>query len=206
MPPETAAGLTRGEKLELLRRIQVERISRLRSVPASFAQERLWFLQRLEPGRAERRAAEDAARPFDLEAGPLFRAALLRPDDDVLLLCMHHTVSDAWSVEVLFRGLPFLKHLVTAAHEGLFRGTAVRPSKLGDGAIACKTTSYTDWRDWMCIPPRHGHRPEPRPQERNPRIANCVIGGDECRASAHAYPPPLSWTAFGSAPPSLVPA
>ncbi|HEX2188134.1 MAG TPA: amino acid adenylation domain-containing protein [Longimicrobiaceae bacterium] len=50
-------------------------------------------------------AAEDAARPFDLERGPLLRVTLVRLDeaDWALLLDMHHVVSDAWSVEVLVR-------------------------------------------------------------------------------------------------------
>ncbi|HEY7768517.1 amino acid adenylation domain-containing protein, partial [Longimicrobium sp.] len=54
---------------------------------------------------ARRRASEAAARPFDLAAGPLFRAALLRlaDEDHVLLLSMHHIVSDGWSMGVFFR-------------------------------------------------------------------------------------------------------
>jgi amino acid adenylation domain-containing protein len=54
-----------------------------------------------------RRAREDAARPFDLAEGPLFRAALLRMADEehVLLLCIHHIVTDGWSSGVLFREL-----------------------------------------------------------------------------------------------------
>src|SRR5690606_3291385 len=54
-----------------------------------------------------RRAAEEASRPFDLEQGPLFRAELLRLADDehVLLLGMHHIVSDGWSFGVLTREL-----------------------------------------------------------------------------------------------------
>jgi len=57
-----------------------------------------------------RRAGEEAARAFDLAAGPLFRAALLRLDaeDHVLLLSMHHIVSDGWSMGVLFRELSAL--------------------------------------------------------------------------------------------------
>src|SRR5215213_6118799 len=53
---------------------------------------------------ARRRATEEAMRPFDLAAGPLFRAALLRlgEEDHVLLLSMHHIVSDGWSLEVFF--------------------------------------------------------------------------------------------------------
>ena len=56
---------------------------------------------------ARRLAREDAERPFDLERGPLLRAALLRLADDehVLLLNVHHIVSDGWSMGVLFREL-----------------------------------------------------------------------------------------------------
>src|SRR5688500_13038762 len=51
---------------------------------------------------ARRRATEEAMRPFDLTAGPLFRAALLRRGEEghVLLLSMHHIVSDGWSMGV----------------------------------------------------------------------------------------------------------
>jgi amino acid adenylation domain-containing protein len=63
-------------------------------------------------GEAEvtRRATEEAMRPFDLAAGPLFRAALLRlgAEDHVLLLSMHHIVSDGWSMEEFFRELSAL--------------------------------------------------------------------------------------------------
>ncbi|HEY7766962.1 amino acid adenylation domain-containing protein, partial [Longimicrobium sp.] len=57
-----------------------------------------------------RRAGEEAARPFDLAAGPLFRAALLRlgAEDHVLLLVVHHIVSDGWSMGVLYRELSVL--------------------------------------------------------------------------------------------------
>ena len=57
-----------------------------------------------------RRAGEEARRPFDLTAGPLFRAALLRlgAGEHVLLLSMHHIVSDGWSMEVLYRELSAL--------------------------------------------------------------------------------------------------
>ena len=46
-------------------------------------------------------------RPFDLAGGPLFRAGLLQlaEEDHVLLLTIHHIVSDAWSGGVLWREL-----------------------------------------------------------------------------------------------------
>lgn len=50
---------------------------------------------------------EEAARGFELARGPLFRAQLYRlaPDAHVLMLAMHHIVSDGWSLEVLRREL-----------------------------------------------------------------------------------------------------
>ncbi|WP_218943668.1 non-ribosomal peptide synthetase [Exilibacterium tricleocarpae] len=49
------------------------------------------------------RARAELASPFDLRAGPLFRARLLRlgAREHVLLVTMHHIVSDAWSMGVL---------------------------------------------------------------------------------------------------------
>ncbi|MFP2934660.1 condensation domain-containing protein, partial [Pyxidicoccus sp. 3LG] len=59
---------------------------------------------------AHRLATEEGVRPFDLSRGPLFRASLLKlaPDDHVLLLTVHHIVSDGWSMGVLVRELASL--------------------------------------------------------------------------------------------------
>jgi acyl carrier protein len=48
----------------------------------------------------EKRTGEEARLPFDLSTGPLMRAQILRvqPDDHLLLLTMHHIVSDRWSL------------------------------------------------------------------------------------------------------------
>jgi amino acid adenylation domain-containing protein len=56
----------------------------------------------LESDLAERLDAE-IRRPFSLERGPLWRAALWRvgPDDHVLVLVLHHLVADGWSLGVL---------------------------------------------------------------------------------------------------------
>jgi len=55
----------------------------------------------------QRLARERALAPFDLATGPLFRVALLqsRDQEHVLLLNMHHIVSDGWSLSVLTREL-----------------------------------------------------------------------------------------------------
>ncbi|MFE6489548.1 condensation domain-containing protein, partial [Streptomyces sp. NPDC057757] len=49
----------------------------------------------------------EAYRPFDLTRGPLARASLLRrgPQEHVLLLAMHHIVTDGWSSWVLSQEL-----------------------------------------------------------------------------------------------------
>src|SRR5262249_10741696 len=54
---------------------------------------------------ALRLAIEESQTPFDLSAGPLLRARLLRIDeqDHVLVLVMHHIVSDGWSMGVMIR-------------------------------------------------------------------------------------------------------
>ena len=59
---------------------------------------------------ARRLASEEARRSFDLARGPLFRASLitLGDDDHVLVLVMHHIVSDGWSMGVLSRELSVL--------------------------------------------------------------------------------------------------
>lgn len=51
----------------------------------------------------EQAIAENEAHLFDLQEGPLFRARLiiLGSNDHLLLLNMHHIISDAWSVKVL---------------------------------------------------------------------------------------------------------
>jgi amino acid adenylation domain-containing protein len=64
-----------------------------------------------------RRIDGDANTGFDLVRGPLVRAELLRLQDDehVLLLCMHHVVSDGWSMGVFARELG---ELYAALREG----------------------------------------------------------------------------------------
>ncbi|WP_420128652.1 amino acid adenylation domain-containing protein, partial [Longimicrobium sp.] len=82
------------------------------------------------------RAGDEASRPFDLAAGPLFRAALLRlgAEDHVLLLGMHHIVSDGWSMGVLFREM---SALYAAYREG-------RASPLPELAV-----QYADFAVWQ---------------------------------------------------------
>ncbi|MEV4148831.1 amino acid adenylation domain-containing protein [Amycolatopsis sp. NPDC049691] len=59
---------------------------------------------------AARLAGEDAARPFDLAAGPLLRSACFRvgADECLWLLNVHHAVFDAWSLAVFWREFALL--------------------------------------------------------------------------------------------------
>jgi amino acid adenylation domain-containing protein len=187
--------------------------SRDRELPLSFAQQRLWFLDRLRPGTSvynvpmayrlrgnlrpaalvaalgeivrrhealrtrfaerengpvqivepaaslslpqvdlaslsepagrreqDRLLAVEALRPFDLERGPLLRPLLLRPaaGEWVLILSMHHIVSDGWSMGVLLREL------------GTLYGAALAgdPSPLPE--LPMQYADYAIWqRDWL---------------------------------------------------------
>src|ERR671921_2483898 len=79
---------------------------------------------------------EGAREPFDLERGPLFRTGLLRlgEEEHVLLVTMHHAVSDGWSLGVFWREL---KRLYEAFSEG-------RPSPLEELPI-----QYADYALWQ---------------------------------------------------------
>ncbi|MEP6743434.1 MAG: amino acid adenylation domain-containing protein, partial [bacterium] len=210
----TVSALAR--EVELLRQtseglmaVPLAPVSRKESVPLSFAQERLWFFDQLEPGsaaynipralrlrgrldtralqqsldaiiarhevmrtrflnvdgepvlsiddrvtltvqevdlgqlspseqeeRSRSLAAEEARRPFDLTCAPLLRASLLRfaDEDHVLLVTMHHIISDGWSVGVFFRELSSLYNS--------FTGTS--KSSLPDLAV-----QYADFAAWQ---------------------------------------------------------
>ncbi|CCD85602.1 putative Non-ribosomal peptide synthase:Amino acid adenylation (Modular protein) [Bradyrhizobium sp. ORS 285] len=53
--------------------------------------------------QAARVRRDEAAQPFDLESGPLLRAALLElgDQDHILTVTLHHIVADGWSLQVL---------------------------------------------------------------------------------------------------------
>jgi amino acid adenylation domain-containing protein/non-ribosomal peptide synthase protein (TIGR01720 family) len=184
------------------------RVPREGNLPLSFAQQRLWFLDQMEPGnpnlhlaaalhlagpldvpaleaalrevvrrhetlrttfgardgrpfqaiapelpvslpvadlqglpRDVRRQVEAlASSPFDLARGPLLRGAVLRLDEreHVLLLTLHHIVSDGWSTGVLFEEL-------TALYEAFRAG---RPSPLPE--LPVQYADFASWqREWM---------------------------------------------------------
>jgi aspartate racemase len=72
-----------------------------------------------EPERqaaARRLAAQEARRPFDLAQGPLLRTTVLQlgEAEHVLLLTMHHIVTDGWSTGIFCRELAALYEAFSA--------------------------------------------------------------------------------------------
>ena len=89
---------------------------------------------------AARLAEAEALIPFDLAKGPLVRATLLKlaDDDHVLLLTMHHIVSDAWSAGIFFQEFGELYNAALAN----------RPSPLPD--LPIQYADYAVWqRNWF---------------------------------------------------------
>ena len=68
--------------------------------------------------RARQIIDTEAHQPFDLEAGPLLRAQLLRlaAEEHLLLLNVHHIASDGWSMGVLWRELSSLYNAFVSGH------------------------------------------------------------------------------------------
>ncbi len=208
----TVAGLTQGleQALTAGRRLApLQRLALTGPQPLSFAQQRLWFLDQLEPGNAtynmpvairltgalqtpalqasfteilrrqdslrtrfavidgqpmqvvsepadfdlpitdlsdleedereqqvQQLAAEEARRPFDLTQAPLFRAQLLRlaEEEHVLLLTMHHVISDGWSARILINEM-------TTLYEAFSKN---QPSPLPELPV-----QYTDYAVWQ---------------------------------------------------------
>ncbi len=190
----------------------LQAVPRSGRLPLSFAQQRLWFLDRLEPGSAlynlskavrlegrldavalerslqevvrrhealrttfqmeegapyqvvsesagvglervrlegtaeereeetRRRCAAEARKPFDLAGGPLLRAVLLELSEEqhVLVMTMHHIVSDGWSVGLLVKE-------VTALYGAFRQG---EPSPLE--ALPLQYADHAAWqRQWL---------------------------------------------------------
>ncbi|MGZ3459297.1 MAG: non-ribosomal peptide synthetase, partial [Archangium sp.] len=85
---------------------------------------------------ARRLSREEAGRPFDLARGPLLRASLLKlgEREHVLLLTMHHIISDGWSMGVLIREM-------AALYEAFSSG---QPAPLPEPAL-----QYADYAAWQ---------------------------------------------------------
>ena len=101
-------------------------------------------LELLSPDEREQETqaqiAAEIRGTFDLAHGPLFRTKLLRlgAEEHVLLLTMHHIVSDGWSIGVLMREL-------SALYNAFCTG---KPSPLPE--LPLQYADYAVWqREWL---------------------------------------------------------
>ncbi|HYP26767.1 MAG TPA: amino acid adenylation domain-containing protein [Blastocatellia bacterium] len=207
------ASLSPDEKRALLERLLRKKARESKPFPLSFAQERLWFLNQLEPGspfynvpvavrmtgrlsiralgqtfdeivgrheilrthfpmvdglpvqvispagqpalplidlselpgperdsEARRLVSEESQHGFDLTRGPMLRMSLLRlgGQEHVLILVMHHIISDGWSMGVLVREMAVL-------YEAFLRG---EDSPLPE--LPIQYADYSVWqREWL---------------------------------------------------------
>lgn len=94
------------------------------------------------PGQADDPAlilnalVKEAQQPFDLAHGPLLRAVLwhVAAEEHILLLLMHHIISDGWSLQLFFRELSSLYQAYTLG----------QPSPLPEPPL-----QYTDFAVWQ---------------------------------------------------------
>ncbi|RKH16116.1 non-ribosomal peptide synthetase, partial [Corallococcus sp. CA047B] len=155
-----AVRLTGTVDVEALRRTFDELVRRHESLRTTFQvhdgqpiqvvapfQEATWSFTALDglpesqrEGTLRKQVGAEALRPFDLSQGPLFRATLVRlsATEHVLVLVMHHIVSDGWSMDVLVRE-------VSALYGAYAEG---RPSPLPE--LAVQYADYAAWqRGWL---------------------------------------------------------
>ncbi|MEK6283057.1 MAG: condensation domain-containing protein, partial [Acidobacteriota bacterium] len=88
---------------------------------------------------ARRQAQQEAQRGFDLASGPLLRASVwkLSEQEQIVLLLMHHIISDGWSLGVLLREVQELYE------------RNVNGAEAGGGELAELEIQYGDYAVWQ---------------------------------------------------------
>ncbi|HET7228641.1 MAG TPA: amino acid adenylation domain-containing protein, partial [Longimicrobium sp.] len=126
---------------------------------------------------------EEGRAPFNLERGPLIRGRLIRlaADDHVLLLTMHHIVSDGWSMGVLSGELSALY----AAHlEGREPALPELPVQYADYAVWQRRWMEGDllreqaewWKETLAGAPELLELPADRPRPAQVDHAGAFLG------------------------------
>jgi hypothetical protein len=126
---------------------------------------------------AMRAVNQIALVPFNLATGPLFRVCMIRLDyqHHIIVLSLHHIVSDGWSVGILAREIA---ELYSAFSEGRQPRLAENPIQYAD---------YAAWqRDWM-----QGEVLEKHLQYWSGRLSgsmpNLQLPADQARAAVQTY-------------------
>jgi amino acid adenylation domain-containing protein len=129
----------------------------------------------LDEAALRQRVQADADRGFDLERGPLFRVSLYSrgESDHVLLLAMHHTITDFWSLSILVDELlaDYADHPQTRS-PGLIMDLAARPA--GDPPKKLHDQRMRYWREVLAGAPPALDLPTsfPRPRRQSYRGAS----------------------------------
>jgi len=98
------------------------------------------FAATIRETETNRLVEQEIRRPFDLSCGPLIRAKLIQcgPEESVLVVTMHHIVSDGWSLLLLFKEL---STLYDSFDQNI--GSPLQP-------LPIQYADYADWqRDWL---------------------------------------------------------
>src|SRR6202453_3418455 len=120
-------------------------------------------------------------RPFDLRQGPLFRALLVRlaPEESVLLLTMHHVITDGWSMGILTHELSVLYAAALHGREPALEPLPVQyadyavwqRAQLTDAVLAAGLDYWTGQLSGLA--PLELPADKPRPPVRTPNGATC---------------------------------
>ncbi|OLF16235.1 non-ribosomal peptide synthetase [Actinophytocola xanthii] len=121
-----------------------------------------------DPARLDEMLAAECARPFDLRTGPLLRTTLVRlaPREHVLVLALHHIVTDGWSTSVLTEDLAALYRGAEPAPVPLrYRDFAAWQREWAAGQDAARSLDH--WRDALAgVEPLDLPTDRPRPAVR----------------------------------------
>ncbi|MDK4218997.1 non-ribosomal peptide synthetase [Pantoea agglomerans] len=94
-------------------------------------------LIRINEAQLEKKLAEDAAEPFNLQLAPVFHARVYQLNDDhhILSMVVHHIACDGWSVAILLREL---SHFYNARVANMSPTLAELPLQYAD---------YAEWEE-----------------------------------------------------------
>ncbi|HVH12440.1 MAG TPA: amino acid adenylation domain-containing protein, partial [Longimicrobium sp.] len=127
-------------------------------------------------------AAEEAWRPFNLQAGPLLRSTLvrLRDGEHALLFTMHHVISDGWSIGVLVREVSELYAARTEERAPVLPFLPVQYADYAAWQRARLTGDALDaqlgwWRETLAGAPPRLELPTDRPRPALPGEGGAVV-------------------------------
>ncbi|MDO7929211.1 amino acid adenylation domain-containing protein [Pseudomonas sp. KFB-139] len=133
-------------------------------------------------------AHEEALAPFDLERGPLVRGTLIRlgETEHVLLVTLHHIISDGWSIGVLTREVAALYDALRQGHADPLPPLALQYADYAawqrrwlTGEVLEKQSRY--WKETLADAPALLTLPtdRPRPAEQSYSGASLPVAFDE---------------------------